>query len=120
MLKYAGKKLTTAATARLCTTAELGRVLSMTFAENDTFALSLIDSATAMLEAHCNHYFCAQTFNVYFTGDGYKARLPIYPVASVSAVVVDGTAITSDDYTIDLVSARMRSICCHAQLKPFK
>ena len=105
MLKYAGKILKTAPSTRFCTTAELGRVLSMTFPEADTaFAQSLIDSATAMLEAKTNHYFCPQTYDVFYTGRGYTARIPLFPVASVTSVTVDDVVLTSEDYTLDMVS----------------
>lgn len=66
---------------------------------DDDLLIQLINACSAAIENYCRRKFKAQTITEEYDGTNHKyINLKSYPVANVSAVSVDGTAVASNSY----------------------
>ena len=59
-----------------------------------------IEAASDYIRSYCNRDFMKQAYTEYHRGGGQRITLNHYPVVSITSITIDGTEISSDDYTL--------------------
>lgn len=59
-----------------------------------------IETASDYIRSYCDRDFMKQTYTEYHRGGGQSITLDHYPVVSITSIAIEGTAISSDDYTL--------------------
>lgn len=76
----------------------------------DTELTTFLDVASALVEGYADRVFAVTTSSQLFNGGGDTFLMRVSPLASVTSVSVDGTAIASDSYDVDLQNGIVRTV----------
>jgi len=75
----------------------------------DTELGVFLDVASALVEGYADRVFAVTTSSQLFNGGGDTFLMQVSPLASVTSVSVDGTAIAADSYEVDLQHGIVRT-----------
>jgi hypothetical protein len=98
-----------AAANAMVTLDEVKRFLALTGTDMDEFLQEAINDWSGAIEDRCNRRILSASYEDEIHDGGKIALIPRnIPVTAISGIEVDGTALTSDEYSIDREGASIR------------